>query len=309
MWDHSDPRTVDPRERPTRGRAAWSSNDPRDPERVDKRDVFTQGLDLPRGLERERVVDRDRAYELRGSEVRMLATVGAFRVVPSDDLREQGDRPGDPWHGDLDHLRRVGLVRTVAPLDRESSAHVVVLTERGRRLLESHRSREFDPPQRFYARAVKPRELSHDAQLYRAYLRVAERLRERDARVHRVVLDYELKRDYQRFLHERNRGKADWDGRPDRSRAEVEEWARAHDLPVENGRVQFPDVRVEYERSDGRRDVEDIEVMTPHYRGAHASAKTSAGFTRFRFTGMRVGGRASGSSGGSRTTRYAEEFL
>jgi hypothetical protein len=31
-------------------------------------------------------------------------------------------------------------------------------------------------------------------------------------RVRRVVLDYELKRDYQRFLHERKRGKEDYDG-------------------------------------------------------------------------------------------------
>jgi hypothetical protein len=43
---------------------------------------------LPRGLEREHVRDRDREYTLRGSESRTLATVGAFRVVSSRDLRD-----------------------------------------------------------------------------------------------------------------------------------------------------------------------------------------------------------------------------
>ena len=61
---------------------------------------------------------------------------------------------------------------------------------------------------------MKSRELSHDAQLYRAYLRAAERLHGEGARIQRVVLDYELKRDYQRFLQERNRDRSDSDGRP-----------------------------------------------------------------------------------------------
>ena len=47
-------------------------------------------------------------------------------------------------------------------------------------------------------------------------------------------------------------------------------------------RVQFPDFRIEYERPDGRRDVEDVEVTTLNYRGAHAAGKVQAGFTRFR---------------------------
>jgi hypothetical protein len=42
----------------------------------------------------------------------------------------------------------------------------------------------------------KPREVEHDSQVFRAYLREAERLAERGARIDRVVLDYELKRDF-----------------------------------------------------------------------------------------------------------------
>ena len=36
---------------------------------VDPRDVFTRGLDLPRGLDREPVSVGDERYDLRGSEV------------------------------------------------------------------------------------------------------------------------------------------------------------------------------------------------------------------------------------------------
>ncbi len=47
---------------------------------------------------------------------------------------------------------------------------------------------------------MKPRELSHDAQLYRLYQAEAGRLEDEGGRITRVVLDYELKREYQTFL-------------------------------------------------------------------------------------------------------------
>ena len=77
----------------------------------------------------------------------------------------------------------------------------------------------------------RPRELSHDVQLYRAYLREEERLRDQGAEIRRVVLEHALKREYQEWLQERNRGRPDSDGRPDRDAREIERWAREHDLP------------------------------------------------------------------------------
>jgi hypothetical protein len=56
--------------------------DPRDRDEHDPRDVLMRDLDLPRGDERELVVDRDRIYELDGEDSRTLAVVGTFRVVP-----------------------------------------------------------------------------------------------------------------------------------------------------------------------------------------------------------------------------------
>ena len=303
MWDSIDPRSQDDRER---DRADLRESGSRDP-----RDVFTEGLDLPRGLERERVHVHERDYDVRGSEARTLASVGAFRVVAVDDLRDERGRSADLWHGDLDRLRAAGLIRVVAPLDRGGSDRttLVALTEDGRALLESHRSPDHEPRQEFYSGAVKPRELAHDAQLYRAYLRVAERIRSEGGHVRRVVLDYELKRDYQRFLQERNRDRPDSDGRPNRTREEIADWALERNLPVLDERVQFPDFRLEYEREDGRRDVEDVEITTPHYRGAHAAAKARSGFTRFRSGGSRVGGQSRGGGGRSPDPHLAEEFL
>lgn len=92
MWDRYDPRSsndrdrddVDDRSRGTRGGSSerYHAAD-RDP-----RDVFTKDLDLPRGRERRPVRDRDRVYEINGAESRILATVGAFRVVSEGDLHD-----------------------------------------------------------------------------------------------------------------------------------------------------------------------------------------------------------------------------
>lgn len=300
------PDALDPRDHDAR---------PRDDARESPRDtaeVFTRGLHLPHGLERERVHvhEHDADYHLRGSEVRALATIGAFRVVAADDLRDDHGRLGDVHHGELHRLKEAGLIRMAAPIDRDGRRDAIVtLTERGRDVLESHRAPDDESRQMFYASAVKPRELSHDAQVYRAYLRVEERLRAEGARVHRVALDYELKRQYQSFLQEPNRGRSDSDGRPDRSPEEIRAWASEHDLPVVAGHVQFPDVRIEYERADGRAGVENVEVTTLHYRGQHAAGKAASGFTRFRGSSARVGGGTARGGGAPFDPDVAGEFL
>ena len=187
---------------------------------------------------------------------------------------------------------------------------LVTLTEQGRSVLEDARRDHDRERQVFYAGIAKPRELAHDAQLYRAYLRAAESLAARDARIRRVVLDYELKREYQRFLQASNRGRRDSDGRPDREQEEIERWAHAHQLPMVDDHVQFPDVRIEYDERDGRRAVEDVEVTTEHYRGALAGAKARAGFTSYRAAGARLGGsRTTGRGGRGSDPRVAEEVL
>jgi hypothetical protein len=279
------------------------------PDRQERpRDVLTRDLDLPRGRRRELARDRDRVYDVDGSEARMLATVGSFRVVAESDLSELRDDSRKPRQS-VRHLEEAGLIRR-SPLDANDRA--VVLTERGRDLLEANRSiprdeRTHEPRQVFYAGLRKPRELTHDVKVYRAYERAEQRIRDRGGRVRRVVLDYEMKRDYQRFLHERNRGKKDCDGRPDREADEIVRWAQERQLPYdEDGHVHFPDARVEYEDRDGRSRFEDLEIVTPHYRGTHAGGAAKSGFTCYLSFGSSVGGRGGGSGW---SPKIMEEFL
>jgi len=264
---------------------------------IDPRDVFTRDLDLPRGPERELVRDRDGDYCLNGSDARTLSTVGAFRVVCEGDLRCSRDATLDTRDRDLRYLERQGLIERV-PVNEKDRA--VPITNRARTLLERHRARDTGHGQQFYSGADRPRERSHDAQFYRAYLEAAKRLRNQGARIERVQLDRELKRDYQRFLQDRNRGDRNSAGRPDRSEAEIAAWAREHELPYFDDQVHFPDVRIEYEDANGDVRFEDIEVVTEHYRGAHGASAARCGFS------MHV---SRGAGGGAFDPRVAEDFV
>jgi hypothetical protein len=77
-------------------RGSRGGSDPRDRERVDPRDVFMEHVNLPRGLDREHVHYHGHDYTLRGSETRTLTTVGAFRAVPAQELRDAFDPAARP---------------------------------------------------------------------------------------------------------------------------------------------------------------------------------------------------------------------
>jgi hypothetical protein len=266
----------------------------RDRDDQDPRDGLMRHLDLPRGDERELVLDRDRVYELNGEDSRTLAAVGAFRVVPEHDL--------DADHDTVEQLRGERLVEAVDLGDGERG---LTLTREGRDLLDARSlDRDDEPSQAFYAGVSRERELHHDSHLYSTYRQEESRLRDEhgELEVRRVVLEQDLKREYQEFLQEHNRGRADSDGRPNRDEHEIRAWARDHDLPYFDGQVHFPDYRIEYE-VDGRELHQDVELFTPHYRGAHAAGHSKAGFQIYV-----VGSRGGGGRPAPRP-RGAEEFL
>jgi hypothetical protein len=305
MW-RDDPREHAPGRT---DRSRGSDGQPRQTD-ADPREVFTRDVDLPQGRERQRVRVRTHTCDLRGSESRTLATVGAFRVVPACDLRDSQGRPLDPRTSDLRHLRESGLVRTMPYLVGRTRTTLVILTERGRDVLEALRRKSPDGrAQAFHTGLRNPRELGHDLMVYRAYLRTADRIVEQGGRIHRIVLDDELKREYQQFLQAANRGRPGSEGQPLRDEDSIERWAIGQRLPYEDGHVQFPDVRLEYEDRDGRAVTEDVEVETPHYRGGHAAAKARSGFTRYSSAGGRLGGGGSRGSGSPFDPGYAEDLL
>ncbi len=288
-----DPRD-DARERDGREDGSARVYDPRDRDGHDPRNVLMRDLDLPRGDERELVVDRDRVYELDGEDSLALAAVGAFRVVPEHDL----DLP----HDNLESLQYQRLVELV---DLGDSERGLTLTTEGRDLLDSHSlERDREPSQIFHAGVSRSREIDHDSNLYATFKQEEARLRDEypDLEIRRVILEQDLKREYQEFLQEPNRGRSDSDGRPGRDENEVRDWAREHDLPYFDDQVHFPDYRIEYEL-DGRELHQDVELFTPHYRGAHAASGAKAGF-RIYVVASRGGGGRSGPR-----PRGMEEFL
>ena len=288
-----DPRFPDDRDRDVERDRESRSHDPRD--------AFVEGLELPRSAERELVQDdRENLYELNREDSLTLATIGAFRVVAERDVEAVHDRDANSHDDSLEHLRDEGLIRFVAIKQGERAA---VLTEDGRSLLEANRrERDEGDQQEFHAGFSHSRELQHDSALFEAYLAVEERLQEQGAEVERVVLEVDLRREYQEWLQERNKGNPASDGRPDRDPREIEAWARDHDLPYIDEHVRFPDFRIEYE-VDGHDRHEDVEVMSEHYRGAYAAAKGQAGFTCY------VSGSAGGGGGAPFDPRVAEDFL
>ena len=288
-WD--DPRDYDARDPGDEWPRVY---DPRERDDHDPRDALMRDLDLPRGDERELVVDRDRVYELDAEDSRTLAAVGAFRVVPEHDL----DVPRDT----VENLHNQRLVETVDLGDGERG---LTLTTDGRDLFDAHsRERDGEPSQVFYAGVSRSREVDHDSNLYATFRQEEARLRdEHDGlEIRRVILENDLKREYQEFLQEHNRERSDSDGRPGRDEHEIRDWAQEHDLPYFDGQVHFPDYRIEYE-VDGRELHEDVELFTPHYRGAHAA---SHGKTGFRIYVVASGGRGGGSGP---HPRGMEEFL
>jgi hypothetical protein len=255
-------------------------------------------LTLRPGRERQPVRHRGRIYRLRDRDVQALATVGTFRVVRADDVQAVHSSR-DAWRGELRHLREEGLVdvKTVT-INRESTA-VAVLTREGKSLLEAYQDRSHERPvQAFHAGLVKPRELAHDAQLFRLYQAEAARIEADGGRVERVLLDYELKRDYQMFLNRPNGRNGD----------DVTAFAAAYGLPIVDGHLELPDLRIEYEAPDGSLQHRDVELVTEHYSRAQLAGKSQAGFSMYRAAGARLGG-GSARTGGTPIDPHHLEWL
>jgi hypothetical protein len=201
----------------------------------------------------------------------------------------------DVLRNDIRHLVDEGLLERKTAMVNHEPTRLLVLTDEGKSLLQEFTR---DPgngrrAQEYHSGLVKPRELAHDVQIYRAYQAERQRIADDGGHVRRVSLDYELKRDYQAFLNRRDKP-AD---------ASFEEdmltFAASHDLPVIDGHLELPDLRIEYETADGRIETRDVEVVTEHYSRAQLAGKARAGFTLYRPTPTGLGRTGGSRSGGT----------
>ena len=92
---------------------------------------------LPRGEGREPVLHEGRTYRLRGSEVDVLTSVGAFRSVFVEDLA-QARHESDRFRVDLQSLTSQGLLarRSIPDARHRTMREVVSLTATGQALLD-----------------------------------------------------------------------------------------------------------------------------------------------------------------------------
>lgn len=225
---------------------------------------------------------------LREEERKVLAEVGRFRVISTHDLAETvyGNNHSQ-MKRDLSFLREKGLVQVDAVNARRDGRggkveriEVVTLTKAGRDA--ARQTSGLPQNQQLYAGLVKPREVEHDTQIYRAYRKEAEQIERKGGSNLRVKLDFELKSDVQKAIHA-NRKAA-----PERDMGEIKQQvAQQFDLPYVNDGIQIPDARIEYDLDrKGDQDIdqgsssshEDIEVLTAAYRPGHLRAKAQAGF-------------------------------
>lgn len=232
---------------------------------------------------REGVATEIRGVHLRPEEKQLLAEAGRFRVLNVKDV-ERTIYNGDAraLRTDLEYLRARGLVSvdSVAPRNDghwlpQKRIEVVTLTKDGERL--AHETSGFVPEQRLYHGLVKPREAEHDSQVYRAYLKEAERIEKAGGSNLRVELDFELKSKVQKSIHAAR--KADQQRSMDDIKRGV---AEQHELPYVRNKIEIPDARIHYDVDQGSRTAfSDVEVVTAAYRPGHMKAKSQAGFRMY----------------------------
>ena len=110
---------------------------------------------------------RDRVYLLRDSEMHSLKEIGKFRVIAVSDLAKHAYRGNrERMEKDIRDLARQSLVsdKTVE-ISQRKTLRVATLTKAGHRLLT--KTNQLPGEQPIYHGLVKPREVKHDADLYR----------------------------------------------------------------------------------------------------------------------------------------------
>jgi hypothetical protein len=219
--------------------------------------------------------DRERTYSLRQSEIDAMADIGRFRALDQKDLVRFLYQGRENQAGtEIANLRRQGLIEEKTIFRANNvPRRMVTLTERGQRLLRTLRA--LPAGQKTYRGFVKPKEVEHDADLYKVYQKAAQRIREQGGQITRVRLDFELKASIGRARESAGTLPADM----------RERWlgavAAEHGLATDGKTIHLPDLQVEYQTPDGRIERENLELVSRNYREQGIRGKASAGFTMY----------------------------
>ena len=219
---------------------------------------------------------RAHAAPAPSAPARPSPTWGLYRAVSYTDLSER-HFDGHPYttRRMVTQMKQAGLIEEhEARGPAGNTFTVLTATERGkgaarRAAIDAGHAAE----QRTWSGIVRPAELSHDTAVYRAATVERARIEAESGRVVRVRIDAELKAVVA-TASEKARAEGG-DRAADTARREA-----AHELglPVEQGRVLYPDAQLEIEDSEGRSGRVNVEIASDHYHAAAIAAKAAAGF-------------------------------
>ena len=272
---------------PAYGRTGGDANNP-DRERLEpRRDRQRQAPPKPLVNERLSMRAIEKWCRLSERERGTLREIGRFRTIDAEALFKYrySDKPA-AFRQEIARLRQQGLIlrRNIAVGKNRDTLVIVALTKEATKLVRQ--DSQLPENQAVYAGFVKPAEVPHDAAIYQMYQSEAAQIEARGGRVRRVVLDYELKKEvYSKLAKEREAGALEHARRQ-------QEIADQQRLPIVDGKIALPDLRIEYETPEGDLDHVDLELATEHYHRGHMDVKARAGFKMYGFVSTSRGRRA-----------------
>lgn len=264
----------------------------------------------PRKRPSHRNEHRDRLdIEQRNSNA--LADISTYRVVSYRDLIDQcyGGNAFAASKG-IKSLKQQGLVHEhTVHLKSGKSFKVLFASQQGRRQAWGNRTNQ---DQRYWCGLAKTTDIRHDATVYQAARREIGKLEKSGASIKCIQLDYELK---SRVTKRAEQARAK-DGNKAAFEAKIAA-ARQMNLPIDdNGKVHYPDARIEYEDAQGNIGRVDVEVTSGNYRSKGLQAKISAGFKLYangssatKRINSALGIRQPKSGGGGKGSPHRDEEL
>lgn len=208
-----------------------------------------------------------------------MKDIGTFRAIDVRDLARfvyGGEEARLKY--DLESLRAQGLVEEKTMFRAHKTARkLVTLTAQGQEILR--KASGLPEEQKLYHGFVKPKELDHDADLYKVYQKAAEEIREKGGRPTRVRLDFELKESINRAKEAARHMSGE------ERRSLLATVAQEQGLTLDDGTIHLPDIQVEYETREGGVGRQNLELLSRNYREDGIRGKAAAGFKIYARSG------------------------